>query len=193
MSTDNNNKSWYARHKVLTVIGVLVLLGLVGSAFAPKDSTGVSTTPASNAQAATPPKPAAKVGDVINVGGDKGLAITLTQVIDPATPASQYISPDAGTRYVSALITITNKGTASVKDDANNDVTLIGSDNQSQTSNFTPVAECTDFANGVFNIAGGASATGCVTFQVPNSTTPAKIQFTGNSGLSGDTAEWLAK
>ena len=76
-------------------------------------------------------------------------------------------------------------------DDADNDVTIIGSDNQSYTDDYNSVSECTDFNNGSFTLAAGESTTGCVNFQLPDAINASKVQFTPGSGFSGSTGEWL--
>jgi len=185
--------NWFKRHKVLTVIGSLIVLGIIISASSSHGSTGLSTTPTTTTQAkaATPAPTVAHVGSTVNIGGDQGLAATLVQVIDPATASSQYASADAGKHFVGTKFQLTNKGSASYSDNANTDVTVIGSDNQSYTADFNTIDSCTDFSSGSFTLGAGASATGCVTFQLPNGVTVAKVQFATQSGFSGSTGEWV--
>lgn len=200
--TDNANKPKHTvRNIILGVIGLIVVLATIG-AMTNKSSPTVTTTPTSNTQNSTAnssnssSKPAAtnaKVGDAINIGGDKGLAVTLLKITDPAQGADQYTTADAGKRFVAASVKIMNNGTSSYQDDANNDLTLIGSDNQSYTSDLNSVSGCTDFSNGQYTLAAGESATGCVVFQVPNGVSAAKVQFQTNSGMSGDTGEWAVQ
>lgn len=125
--------------------------------------------------------------------GSTGLAVTLVKIFDPAHSTSSYITPDAGKRFVAVDLKITNNGTSSYNDDANNNLTLIGSDNQSYTSSLYDVSDCTNFSHGEYTLAAGESATGCVTYQLPNGITAAKIQFQTNSGMSGDTGEWTVQ
>jgi hypothetical protein len=197
MSKDKSNKGWFGRHKVLTIAGVIVVLIVIGSVAASNNKTTVNTTAStssngtgsrssSNSSSAT-----AHVGSTVNIGGSKGLGVTLTQVIDPASGADQYTTADAGKRFVAVDLKITNNGTAAFSDDANSDVTLIGTDNQSYTADFDSVSECTNFNSGQFTLSPGESSTGCVVFQVPNGVNTAKVQFQTESGFSGSTGEWL--
>lgn len=192
--------NWFGRHKILTAVIIVIILIAVGSAIG---SNGGVNNKASNTPANTPASQAsqskksnstnnvAHVGQAIDVGGSKGLHIAMLSVTDPATADNQYITADAGKRFVAVKMQILNNGTGTYKDDANNNVTVIGSDNQSYTADFSGVSGCTNFANGEYTLAAGASATGCVNYQLPNGVNVAKIQFTPDSGFSGSTGEWL--
>jgi hypothetical protein len=198
MSKDKSNKGWFGKHKVLTILGVLVVLIIIGAAIGGSNKTTVTTTASKASGGSTSSKSSsssstttAHVGSTVDIGGSKGLAVTLTQIVDPASGSDQYTSPDAGKRFVAAEVKIVNNGTAAFSDDANSDMTLIGSDNQSYTADFDTVSECTNFNSGQFTLAPGESSTGCVVFQVPNGVNTAKVQFQTQSGLSQSTGEWL--
>jgi cytoskeletal protein RodZ len=198
MSKDKSNKGWFGRHKVLTIVGVIVVLIIIGSVAASNNKTTVNTTAStssssssSNKSTSSSSSPTAHVGSTVDVGGSKGLAVTLNQVIDPASGADQYTSPNAGDRFVAIDVKIVNNGTAAFSDDANSDVTLIGTDNQSYTADFDSVSECTNFNSGQYTLAPGESTTGCVVFQVPDAVNTGKVQFQTQSGLSQSTGEWL--
>lgn len=190
----NKKRNWFVRHKIITIISaVIILFIIIGAA---SQGANVNTTPTSansSSSSSSSTKSAAKahIGATVNVGGDKGLAVTAQQVIDPATSDSQYISADAGKRFVAVKLQIVNNGSSAYKDDANSNVTVIGSDNQSYTFDPYSVTECTNFSNGTYTLAAGESATGCVVFQIPDKVTVTKIQFQSLSGFSGDTGEWL--
>lgn len=177
--------------RLLTCAAVATAVGLSVSACS-TGGTGVDTKPA--AAASSTPRasapPVAHVGSLIDVGGGHGLGITLTQVIDPAQGADQFTTPDSGKRFVAVDLSIKNNGHSTYSDDANNDTSLIGSDNQSYTPDFDSVSECTNFDNGQITLAAGESVTGCVVFQLPTGVTAAKVQYTPDSGFSGSTGEW---
>ena len=196
MSKDKSNKGWFGRHKVLTIVGVIVVLIIIGSVAASNNKTTVNTTASTSSSpgsksSSSSSSATAHVGSTVNIGGSKGLAVKLNQVIDPAQGADQYTTPNAGDRFVAIDLTITNNGSASFSDDANDDVTLIGTDNQSYTADFDNVSECTNFSNGQFTLTPGESSTGCVVFQVPTGVNTAKVQFQPNAGFSGSTGQWL--
>lgn len=153
----------------------------------------VTTTasPSSSQTTPTPTPTTAHVGSAIKIGGNSGLAVTVQQIIDPASSGNQYITAEAGKRFVAVKLQITNNGSSPYSDDALNNVAIIGSDNQNATVSPYPITQCTNFNNGQYTLAVGESATGCVNFQLPNGVQPAKVKFTSNSGFSGSTGEWL--
>ena len=198
-SAPSKKKNWFVRHKIWTAIIILVIVAIAASAGSNSDksNSSVNTTASSSSQknaSKTPQAPAAKqahVGDVVTVGGSKGLAVTLQQVIDPAASDNQYLTPAAGKRFVAVKLLIQNNGSASYQDDANNNVTITGSDNQSYTADFESISGCTNFSNGEYTLAAGETATGCVNFQMPDGVTAAKVQFQTISGFSSSTGKWL--
>jgi hypothetical protein len=115
----------------------------------------------------------------------------VVKVIDPAQGSDQYTTPDAGKRFVGVEVTINNTGKTALSDDANSTVSVVGSDSQDYTADFSAISGCTNFNSGQYNIASGQSQTGCVTFQIPNAVTVAKVQFTDNAGMGSNTAQWL--
>lgn len=159
----------------------------------------VATSPASSTTAPTPTtKPgAAHVGATLSLSGSNGAqaSVTLNQVINPATGSNGPPTDDQGNpngdAYVATLLTIKNTGSGAIQGDANSDATLIGSNNQSYTADFDDVNECTNFSNGSYQLGAGESATGCVVFVLPPGVTPAKLQYSPDSGIGGNFGEWL--
>jgi hypothetical protein len=133
-------------------------------------------------------KPVAHVGSTLNLSGED---ITLSKVIDPAAGADEFSSPDPGKRFIAVVFLIKNGGSSALQDDANNDVAVIGSDSQNYSPDFDSVSECTNFNSGAINLGPGESVSGCVVFQLPKAVKVAKVQWTGNSGLSSTFGEWL--
>jgi hypothetical protein len=114
------------------------------------------------------------------------VSIQLQQVIDPATPGDQYLTPNTGNRFVGVKVEISNPGTANIQDDANSDFTVIGNNGQIYTADFDSIAGCTNFNDGEYGLTPNASAIGCVTFQLPTGVTVTKVEFQG----SNSNAEW---
>lgn len=94
------------------------------------------------------------------------MAVTLNQIVDPATGATSF-APDAGDRFVALRLVLQNPGSTTVSDDANADTALQGSNGQIYQPDFSDVAGCTNFDAGDFSLAPGGSAVGCVVFQLP--------------------------
>lgn len=137
------------------------------------------------------PQPPAHIGDTLDLMriGNGKIAVQLLQVINPATVADGMGEP--GKPHLATKLTITNTGTSTVVGNANSDVAVVGSDEQTYTADFAQVSECTNFVNGEFLISPGDSVTGCVVFALPPGVTPAKVKYMPSSGISHDVGEWL--
>ena len=178
----------------LGVVGIfgaiLVTLALVGlnetlNVAAPGD---VSTTPTPGTRTR-----AAHIGSTIALSASNNakLNVTAQQVIDPASGASEFSIAEPGKRLVGVKLLITNVGTGTYDGNANTGANLIGSDGQTYTADFNDITGCTNFSHGNVTLAPEAAATGCVVFQVPNGVSVAKVRFNPNSGIGGDTGEWI--
>lgn len=181
---------------VVAILGVsgLFLCMLAAAIGANGGTTGNNQSPA--ASSGTSPQPAqaatAKIGGTVTIGSS-GLAVTLLNVFDPARGSNQFNTPEAGKRLVTADFKIVNNGQSTVRGNADNNTIIIGSDNQTYTSDLRSVSECTDFDYSSYVIVSGASQTGCVTFQLPNGISVATVRFTPHSGNSMDMGEWTAR
>lgn len=114
MSESKSN--WFKRHKILTAIGVLIILGVVVSASSGnKSDNGVSSNQSSNATAAKTYRfddradkqkedIEALPGEVATVDGVK---LTLTNV-EYKTQLGEYDNADAGKTYVVADVALEN-------------------------------------------------------------------------------------
>ena len=84
-----------------------------------------------------------------------------------------------------------NQSNALVSDNANNNVVVVGSDNQTYTDDTATLSEGTNFDSGDYNIGPGASTTGWVAFQLRTGVNVSKIQFTFQTGTGSSVGEWL--
>ena len=117
------------------------------------------------------------------------LAVTITQLIDPATGTDAYNQPNGGYRFVAVDMNLTNQSAATISDDANVDVHVIGTDNQAYPADFDSVAECTNFSYGQFTLLPAGIESGCVVFQLPSGVNVKLVQFSLGFGYL-DTAQW---
>lgn len=162
------------------MFGAITIFGIVLVA-----SSSNTTTTSVVGRGSTPAK-SAHVGSTLTI---PGMSLMLQRVIDPAQGVD-YETPNSGDRFVGVEMMLTNTGRAAIQDDANNNVSLVGSDGQTYISDVDAIAECTDFNSGTYTLAPGESSTGCVTFQVPDGVTVKKVEFTSLSGLGSNSAEW---
>ncbi|MFE4605601.1 DUF4352 domain-containing protein [Kitasatospora indigofera] len=195
------------------VRAVSLLAGLALATLAGCSSHSVETGPASQASAApgsaSPSGPAtatgsagspsggtaarARVGDTLELPGSVSgsrMAVTVTQVVDPAAPGNELSTPRAGNRLVSVRFSLHNVGTAVYSDTPSNGAQVI--DGQGQGFNadiFVTTQAGPAFPTNV-NIAPGETALGFVSFQLPAGSTLAKVQFTLDSGFADATGQW---
>ncbi|MEV0997988.1 DUF4352 domain-containing protein [Nonomuraea sp. NPDC050202] len=169
-----------------------------------------ATPPAATPPAATPPaasqpaasRPAqgqsgqqpatARVGGTLTVQGmDPGLkvSVTVNRVVNPATPASDFLKPKTGNKLVAVEVTLANAGQAVYSDAPTNGAWLIDGQGQQYRSSFSNVTEGQGFG-GTVTVNAGDSRKGVIVFEVPEPATLAKFQFGLNSGMAGQKGEW---
>ena len=159
----------------------------------PATHTPATSAPASSsAPATTAPAQATTghVGDTFTAttsNGDK-YTVTLVKVIDPATSSDNYSTPKNGFRFVGAVFTVTGVSGSLTYEDANNDASVVGSDTQTYTPDFSPIAGYTNFNSGDIDVTAGQTVTGAVTFQVPSGVQVDRVQWQANG--FGQHATW---
>lgn len=173
-----------------SVVALGVLIWSVASCSAGPPEK-VHSGPAASASQSAAAKPAAHLGQTLNlmrIGGQK-IAVTLTEVVSPATVPNGW--GEAGKTYIATKLRIENAGTTTIVGNSNSDVSVLGSDDQKYEADFATVTECKDFVDGWFLIAAGSSSTGCVVFALPTGVSAAKIRYSPSSGISHDIGEWV--
>ncbi|HEU0189741.1 MAG TPA: DUF4352 domain-containing protein [Mycobacterium sp.] len=171
------------------VIALAVLASLVAGCAAKPAHLGKPAGPPLTVTT-PPPKTAAHLGQTLDLMriGDQRIAVTMLQVINPATVPNGWGDPSKN--YMAAKLTITNTGTTTIVGNSSSDVVLVGSDNKDYHADLATVTECKDFVYGWFLLPAGVSQTGCVTFALPSGVTPAKVKYTPSSGIAREIGEW---
>lgn len=133
----------------------------------------------------------AQVGTALPVSDSSGteLDVTVEKVINPASGANQYSNPASGKHFVGVKLRVRNTAAVTYQNNANNETTIVLSNGKTGHANYSPIAGCGNFSNGQIKLASRASATGCVTFQVPNGQKITKVRY-HNTVFPGTTAEW---
>ncbi len=109
---------------------------------------------------------------------DDELAVTVSQIYDPATAANGSGLPDAGTRFVAVEMSLADVTGGSIAGDANYSTTVVGTDGKTYTADIGGVSECTNFTVGTFQIEGTDTTTsGCVVFELPTSVSVQTVDF----------------
>lgn len=144
---------------------------------------------------ATPGAPAsahvAQIGDTLSVSTpDQRLSVTLVAVRDRAGPRGEFDAPEAGNRLVAVQVRVTNDGPAAYEEAITNCMRLIdGQDQQYDVGLRTSNAGVA--MPSVVRLPPGGAALGWVTFEVPLTAVPARVQFAPLSGTGVDAAQWV--
>lgn len=183
----------------VAVAGAILLAGCgsatvnsspVASTTAAAKAAPVTKATVKAAPKTTAPPAVAHVGSTVAVKGDnEDLNVQLAALMDPAPGSDEFTTPDPGKRFIGVKLVIADVGSKAVQDDANNDVSVVGSDNQTYSPDFADLAGCTNFNSGTFTLAPGATSTGCVTFDLPSTVKVVKVAF--SPPFSGNVSEWL--
>jgi len=179
--------------RALIVLGIFIVFAIVASAIT-RSHNAVSTTPfpsASGVPASPPPAAPGKVGSYFDLKDGSGnvYRVTLVKVIDPAQPTDQFNAVDSGKRLVGAVFVIKALTGSPEDEDANDDAMLVGGNKQNYPADFDAIVGYANFDSGTIHVTPGGTATGAVTFQVPDGVKVSEIQWTGLSGF-GSTVEW---
>lgn len=133
----------------------------------------------------------ASVGSKFTIKAEDGTTydITLVKVVQQATAGSEFETPSANKHLAAAEFRIT--ATTKVDENANNNATAVGSNEQVYDASLSSVAEGTNFDSGDIKLQPGGSLTGWVSFELPNGVKVAKVVWTASAGFSSATCEWL--
>ncbi|MBG0819595.1 DUF4352 domain-containing protein [Planomonospora sp. ID91781] len=151
----------------------------------PTVEPAATQTPPANQQAQV-----AGIGETITVEGLQNgvhVAVTVTRVIDNATPANQYTKPQTGHRFAAIEITLKNVGKAVYNDFPTHDGTLIDAEGQQYRSTYPDITEGVSFG-GAVTIAQGDERKGVIVFEVPTSAKLAKLQY--GPAFGAQKGEW---
>lgn len=183
MSKDKSNKNWFVRHKVLTVIGVIIILIVIANLVNSK--SGPTTIDGSNSPTATKPETITeyKVGETVNIDDRQ---ITISDVQRNFQTGNQFSVPEDGKEFVALTVTIANNGDSEMN---------YGSyDFKMQDSNGVQQMESFVLSDGKLNsgsLAAGGKVTGKLAYQVPKDDAGLKLLFTNPSLFNNKSITFL--
>ncbi len=135
----------------------------------------------------------ASFGSAIKLAGiSSGEQVTITpvRVINSATASDPIFAPPAGERYYTVQFRFDNTGRVPYSPAPALEATVIDTAGKSYSGEtFVTVAGCPLLPDSA-TIAPGASATGCVLFDVPSAATITDITYTLDTGLGPQTGRW---
>jgi hypothetical protein len=182
MSKDKTG-NWFKRHKILTVIGVLVILAIIGGASSGSKSTGTTTKDATSSKPATTVT-MAKLNQPANDGKFQ-FTVTSVKCGQPSvSSADGYITKTAQGQYCLVNITANNIGDQSQTLDSTSQY-LYDSSNKKYSSDDAATIDISPTDNTFFNaINPGNTVSGTVVFDLPKGVTPTIAEL-HDSALSG--------
>jgi hypothetical protein len=194
------------RTRITAGLAGLAILALAGcstaaaskDAPAPAQPSQAASAPATSAPASKAPATTGPLGTSFTVttqdnsGNAVSYHVTAKQVLDPASGADQYTTPDAGKRFVGVQLTMVG-ATGYSHDDANSDAVIVGSNGQTYTSDFSSISAGTNFNSGDFSVSAGQRAAGWVTFQLPKGVSAASVQWQADVFNGNPPATWAIR
>lgn len=174
----------------VTLAVFAMLSAAVSAGCSSQAETAPAATPGVSGPGTGTPAATGHIGDTLTLtrADDSTIAVTLEQVINPATVTSGKHDP--ASTYLATKLKITDPGTAAIDGNVNINVTVFGSDGQNYTADLSNVSECANFDSGGFDLGPGESATGCVVFALPHGVSPTKVKYAPSSGFAEDFGEW---
>lgn len=101
--------------------------------------------------------------------------------VTPATPVdpTDTYAWKPGYHPVSIGFTLTNESTVEVVNDANNDATVIGSNDRIYRATTDDVTNCNNFGTGQYSLMPNQTVVGCVSFDLPPAVNVSEVQWSG--------------
>lgn len=183
-----------ARHIVLGVLGVLVIAIVI--VVVTSRGGGPATPGATNGTpqvlGSPPPRPASPTRGIgasfaARDAGGRAYRVRLDLIVDPAQPTAHSAAAQHGTRFVAAVFTVRAVSGRMQGENAWRDARAVGSDGQSYRPVGASVAGYAGFRGGHVSVTRGASATGAVTFQLPDQVTVSTVTW---SAARSSTLTW---
>lgn len=191
----------------VVLILIIVLIGVAlrnpapasssSSLSATSNSPAASSPPSGPASSSAPPvtstKSSGPVGTTFKVSGfdhnEKASTyyVAVLAVNQIAAPSDSFNSADPGHHLASVEVKITGL-TGQAQDDANLDMNVQGSNEQTYPASFHSVAAGTDFNFGDFDDQPGQSSIGYLTFELPNAVKIASMTWDAND--QGSDVTW---
>jgi len=183
-------RSWFARHKFLTTLGVVALVAVVASLSSPDGDGGgatpatvgtATTDPAAQASVAAAPAPeeqeeaeAAGVGTPVR---DGKFEFTVTQVETGVTEVGdEYLSEQAQGQFAFVHMTVANIGDRAQMLDGSNQ-TLVDTEGREHSASSTAAIYLDGSDTFLNDINPGNVVEGIVVFDIPADAVPASIEL----------------
>lgn len=177
MSKDKSG-NWFKRHKILSVIGALIVIGIVASAAGGGSNTDKNNSTTTSSKSTT--KTTATTAKIGQEADDGKFAFTVTSIKcgEPnVSDSSGYLTKTAQGQYCLLNLTVKNIGNGAQTLDSMSQYLYNGS-NQKYSSDNEATIDINP-SNGTFlnSINPGNTVTGTVVFDVPKGITPVTAEL----------------
>lgn len=172
--------NWFMRHKVITVILALVVIGVISSAAGgSKGGTSNSSSKSSTSKAAT----TAKIGQAANDGKFE-FTVSSVQCGQASVGSNQYLTKTAQGQYCLLNVSVKNIGDQAQSLLSSNQYLLNASGQKYSADDTATLYNAPNGTSWYNDINPGNSVTGAIVFDVPKDQTPTTAEL-HDSAFSG--------
>lgn len=187
--TETKGKSWFARHKVLTLVIVVIVIAAIASSSSDKNNT--TTPPAASPGASSSPTPPpaeaaslAKIGQAVRDGKFEFTVNKLT--CGETSVGSQYLNATAQGQYCRVNVTVKNIGNEAQTLSHSDQYAYNAAGQKFSADSTAAIYADSGSANSTWynDVNPGNTVTGDIFFDVPKDVTPNTIEL-HDSAFSG--------
>lgn len=179
----DQKKNWFVRHKILTVILVLFVLGIIGSATGGSKPSNTTGSNDSTSASTSPKAQTAKLGEAANDGKFQ-FTIGSIQCGKTSVGANQYLTKQPQGQFCLLNVSVKNIGDQAQSLLSSNQY-LFNANGQKYSADDTATIYNAPNGTGWYNdINPGNSVSGAIVFDIPKDQTPATAEL-HDSAFSG--------
>jgi len=175
-------RNWFARHKVITVIGVIVLLAIIGGAAGGGNKSTTSSSGSKDTKTQAKAE-TAKVGQAANDGKFE-FTVTSVECGKASVGANQYLTKTAQGQYCLLNVSVKNIGDQAQSLVSSNQYLLNASGQKYSADDTATLYNAPNGTSWYNDINPGNSVTGAIVFDIPKDQTPATAEL-HDSAFSG--------
>ncbi len=180
-------KNWFLRHKILTVVGIVILIGIVvGAASGDKSTTNTNPNNNSSSKQKTEVKnEVAKIGTPVTDGKFE-FTVKSIECGKASVGTNQYLTKEAQGQFCLLNVTVKNTGDAAQSLFSSNQKLLNSKDQQYSADDTATMYASSDGSGSWYNdINPGNSVEGTIVFDLPKDQTPLTAELHDSAFSSG--------
>lgn len=178
--------NWVKKHKILTAIGVIVLLGIIGGATGGNKTTPTSSANDSTTKQETKTETKAELTKIGTPTTDGKFEFTVKSIEcgKASVGTNQYLTKDAQGQFCLLSITVKNTGDVAQSLFSSNQKLLNAQGQQYAADDTATMYAAPDSSSWYSNINPGNSVEGTIVFDIPKDQTPTTAEL-HDSAFSG--------